>query len=235
MDVKVMEFFRYENKFLEAGVEVYSKCPDYLLPGKIAAMEARINLSTKVEEVESVTEDLGASLPLNPGMGISSVSSAESEEEGSISNVDESADDVSTRDVDMEVKQGKPINLDRTLSEASFLDLKTVSISDCVQPLSVNLADNLDVARMDGARRNQVQTVGRPSENAFKAFDEKPNPNSWNKQCEMPRSLISRIGPLAVSEELGCEALNHEYGVREKQVEEKPKIKGSEVDLSVRK
>ncbi|KAL6966844.1 hypothetical protein U1Q18_032638 [Sarracenia purpurea var. burkii] len=49
----------------------------------------------------------------------------------------------------------------------------------------------------------------------------------------MPRSLISRIGPLAVSEELGCEALNHEYGVREKQVEEKPKIKGSEVDLSV--
>ncbi|KAL6958414.1 hypothetical protein U1Q18_040351 [Sarracenia purpurea var. burkii] len=193
-----------------AGVEVYSKCPDYLLPGKIADMEARINLSTKY-------------------------SSAESEEEGSISNVDESADDVSTRDVDMEVKQGKPINLDRTLSEASFLDLKTVSISDCVQPLSVNLADNLDVARMDGARRNQVQTVGRPSENAFKAFDEKPNPNSWNKQCEMPRSLISRIGPLAVSEELGYEALNHEYGVREKQVEEKPKIKGSEVDLSVRK
>ncbi|KAL6962895.1 hypothetical protein U1Q18_037857, partial [Sarracenia purpurea var. burkii] len=148
----------YENKFLEAGVEVYSKCPDYLLPGKIAAMEARINLSTKVEEVD-----------------------AESEEEGSISNVDESADDVSTRDVDMEVKQGKPINLDRTLSEASFLDLKTVSISDCVQPLSVNLADNLDVARMDGARRNQVQMVGRPSENAFKVFDEKPNPNSWNK------------------------------------------------------
>ncbi|KAL7002205.1 hypothetical protein U1Q18_003359 [Sarracenia purpurea var. burkii] len=42
------------------------------------------------------------------------------------------------------------------------------------------------------------------------------------------------FGPLAVSEELGCEALNHEYGVREKQVEEKPKIKGSEVDLSVR-
>ncbi|KAL6966871.1 hypothetical protein U1Q18_032665 [Sarracenia purpurea var. burkii] len=71
MDEKVMEFFRYENKFLEAGVEVYSKCPDYLLPGKIAAMEARINLSTKVEEVESATEDLGASLPLNPGMGIS--------------------------------------------------------------------------------------------------------------------------------------------------------------------
>ncbi|KAL6957176.1 hypothetical protein U1Q18_041893 [Sarracenia purpurea var. burkii] len=173
MDVKVMEFFRYEKKFLKASVEVYSKCPDYLLPGKIASMEARINLITKVEEVESVTEDLGASLPLNPGMGISSV-------------------------------------------------------------FNVNLADNLDVARMYGARRNQVQTVGRPSENAFKVFDEKPNPNSWNKQCEMPRSLISRIGPLAVSEELGCEALNHEYGVREKQVEEKPKIKGSEVDLSVR-
>ncbi|KAL6957216.1 hypothetical protein U1Q18_040474 [Sarracenia purpurea var. burkii] len=50
----------YDKKFLEAGVEVYSKCPDYLLPGKIAAMEARINLSTKVEEVESVTEDLAA-------------------------------------------------------------------------------------------------------------------------------------------------------------------------------
>ncbi|KAL6957209.1 hypothetical protein U1Q18_040467 [Sarracenia purpurea var. burkii] len=179
MDVKVMEFFRYENKFLEAGVEVYSKCPDYLLPGKIAAMEARINLSTKVEEVESVTEDLGASLPLNPGMGISLVFKCGIRR--SISNVDESADDVSTRDVDMEVKQGKPINLDRTLSEASFLDLKTVSISDCVQPLSVNLADNLDVARMDGARRNQVQMVGRPSENAFKVFGEKPNPNSWNK------------------------------------------------------
>ncbi|KAL6966853.1 hypothetical protein U1Q18_032647 [Sarracenia purpurea var. burkii] len=42
MDVKLSKLFRSEKKSLEGEIELYSICPDFLLPEKIAVIEARI-------------------------------------------------------------------------------------------------------------------------------------------------------------------------------------------------
>ncbi|KAL6955035.1 hypothetical protein U1Q18_040746 [Sarracenia purpurea var. burkii] len=42
MDVELIEIFRYEKKYPESEVEIYSTCPDSLLSEMIAAVEARI-------------------------------------------------------------------------------------------------------------------------------------------------------------------------------------------------
>ncbi|KAL7002126.1 hypothetical protein U1Q18_003279 [Sarracenia purpurea var. burkii] len=108
MDVEVFEIFRSEMKSLETKVEAYSICPDYLIPVRIAAIEARIwkikglrpvNLSPKqkegkVEDLKSGNDSVNDRVSSNDGSEegdeVETVS-RDSEEVGSAVSSDKSA------------------------------------------------------------------------------------------------------------------------------------------------
>ncbi|KAL6984520.1 hypothetical protein U1Q18_017897 [Sarracenia purpurea var. burkii] len=61
MEVKLNELFRFQKKFLEAEVEDYSICPDFLLPEKIDAIVARIR------KLKSLNPEVGTGIFESPG------------------------------------------------------------------------------------------------------------------------------------------------------------------------